>query len=240
MTAADASPGACAETGNRDLAAAYVSGRLDEDAADAFEAHYFECDACWARVQRALEVRAAFREVEGAPANGAADDEATGGGPGVGGPDRGPEDAHPFRPARWWLPAAAAALLAGIAFGVGDFLREPSPEADGPVYRGEAGTMDLYRAELGDGAVEAAWAAVPDADVYRVRLYDADGRLLAEGESTDTAVVLARPAAADASPAGSLYLQVEALDELRQVIGRSSGIEIGGPDPTSSPPSPWP
>ncbi|MFW6202615.1 MAG: zf-HC2 domain-containing protein, partial [Gemmatimonadota bacterium] len=53
-----------------DVVEDYVAGRLSEAEAEAFEAHYFECDACWGRVRGALELYAAFSE---RPAAGPAD-----------------------------------------------------------------------------------------------------------------------------------------------------------------------
>jgi Putative zinc-finger len=69
------------------LAARYVSGRLDEAEAEAFEAHYFACERCLGLVQQANEIRAGLS--------------ASGG--------RGLRS-------RPWLPlAAAAALLLALA-----------------------------------------------------------------------------------------------------------------------------
>ncbi|MGH9456969.1 MAG: hypothetical protein ACRD2J_04940 [Thermoanaerobaculia bacterium] len=42
-----------------DVAARYVQGRLAEDEAERFEAHYFACEACWAEVQGGIALRAA-------------------------------------------------------------------------------------------------------------------------------------------------------------------------------------
>lgn len=50
----------CADVEDRDLAAAYLAGRLSEDDAAAYEAHYFGCEPCWAALRRATELRAAF------------------------------------------------------------------------------------------------------------------------------------------------------------------------------------
>jgi anti-sigma factor RsiW len=63
----------------------YLAGRLAEAEAEAFEAHYFVCDRCWAEVRAAQELRAALASAPGRPAR------------------------------RRWMPlAAAAALLAGL------------------------------------------------------------------------------------------------------------------------------
>jgi tetratricopeptide (TPR) repeat protein len=55
----------CREVADNDVAEAYVAGRLDEAQTEAFEVHYFECDACLERLdacralRRALSVRPA-------------------------------------------------------------------------------------------------------------------------------------------------------------------------------------
>lgn len=234
QTADQTAPGGCPETGDRDLAAAYVAGRLDEPEAEAFEAHWFECDACWSRVKRAEEVRAAFRGVEEGeegerPPRAAGEGPERGGRPGEGTPGHAPPDPGPIRRARRWLPVAAAAALVAVGFGIGDVVRRSFPAAEDPVYRGAGSTIDLDRAELGAAGVEVGWSAVPGADLYRVRLYDAEGRLLAEEESADTTVAVSGVPSAASRPGAPLYVQVEALDELREVIGRSSGVEVVGP-----------
>ena len=50
----------CPGTGERDVAVLYLAGKLPEDEAEAFEAHYFECERCWEEVQRGSELRAAL------------------------------------------------------------------------------------------------------------------------------------------------------------------------------------
>lgn len=41
----------CDEVEAREIAEAYVAGRLDESSRDAFEAHYFECATCFERLE---------------------------------------------------------------------------------------------------------------------------------------------------------------------------------------------
>jgi TolA-binding protein len=41
----------CEEVENDEIAEAYVAGRLDESSRDAFEAHFFECEACFERLE---------------------------------------------------------------------------------------------------------------------------------------------------------------------------------------------
>src|SRR3990172_1011859 len=49
----------CDQVDERDLEAAYVAGRLTERHAEAYEAHIFACDRCWAVLQAAQAVAAA-------------------------------------------------------------------------------------------------------------------------------------------------------------------------------------
>jgi DNA-binding beta-propeller fold protein YncE len=51
----------CPRSVDDDLARLYVAGRLSEEAAEEFEQHFFECDACAAEVERAMEIRAALK-----------------------------------------------------------------------------------------------------------------------------------------------------------------------------------
>jgi CHAT domain-containing protein len=50
-----------------DLVGRYVAGKLPEEEAEAFEAHYFGCERCWSEVRAATEVRAAMERPAGAP-----------------------------------------------------------------------------------------------------------------------------------------------------------------------------
>jgi len=65
------------------VAARYLAGRLADAEAEAFEAHYFGCERCWAEVRAAQELRAALV------------------------PKASPASRRP------WVPLAAAAALLG-------------------------------------------------------------------------------------------------------------------------------
>lgn len=52
----------CREVADNDVAEAYVAGRLDEAQTEAFEAHYFECDACLERIEACRVLRRALSE----------------------------------------------------------------------------------------------------------------------------------------------------------------------------------
>jgi len=76
----------------RELAEAYVSGRIDEADAGAFESHFFACSACWDDVQAAQKFRDGVRDAARRGKLPAAGPAATGW--------------------QWAFAAAAAALLA--------------------------------------------------------------------------------------------------------------------------------
>src|SRR5262245_35228068 len=47
----------CARAEQGDVLVRYIGGRLGEAEAQAFEAHYFGCEGCWAEVHAAAEIR---------------------------------------------------------------------------------------------------------------------------------------------------------------------------------------
>lgn len=111
----------------------------------------------------------------------------------------------------------AIAATAVIAVGVGWWITRPSaPPVDALRGGGEALTvrMDVTPAELA-----AAWAPQTGADQYRVRVFSADGGLLLERLTVDTAIVLA-------PPPGAAFLDVTVLDVLREVVSRSGLVPI--------------
>src|SRR6476659_10109169 len=54
----------CLYTDDSDIEQRYLAGKLSETDAEEFERHYFECDACWNRVQRGAEIKAALHASE--------------------------------------------------------------------------------------------------------------------------------------------------------------------------------
>lgn len=212
-------PLTCDDVQERDLETRYLAGTLDEAEAEAFEAHYFACDQCWTAVHGGLSVRAAG-EPEGSgvpPGTVRPEPEGTG---------SSPSPARRSGPFRAWIPLAAAAVLvtAVATWRIGDGDRPTG----GATFRGETDALRVT-ASREAGGILAGWASVTGADRYIVRLYDARGALLTQVEGADTTARLAPPAARD-----SLFVDVQALGPLREVLARSAVTAVA-PGPMERP-----
>ncbi|HEX9581533.1 MAG TPA: hypothetical protein VF970_10550 [Gemmatimonadales bacterium] len=186
----------CEQVDERDLEAAYLASRLAEPDTEAFEAHVFGCDRCWALLQSAQVVAGA------APPRPAA----------VSSPRR--------RRLTIFLPLAAAAGIAALLL-----VRSPSaPVAPGVpqsgALRGDGDSLPV-RTTLADQQIEAVWPALSRADVYQLRLYAPDGSLLLQRETRDTIAAVAVDSLRLGSDVQTVYWQVQALDQLRQPLARS-------------------
>ena len=178
-----------------DLDTRYLAGRLSGDQAEAFEAHFFACEQCWGLVQQGLAVRSSY-EPAASPAGSAI-------------------RPHPRR--RWWALAAAASIAVAV---VGIWrLDDRGGQAAEDAYRGSA---DSFTVSAGAGPAElrAAWTRHSGADIYRVRLYHADGTLVLQRETTDTSVTIPMDSVA-ARRGAQLFWQVQALDRLRSPVAAS-------------------
>ncbi len=195
----------CPGDGRRDQALGYLAGRLPEEDARAFEAHYFECEACWQEVRVSSELRDAFGKPAVAPA------------------------APASRPSRGWLPLAAAAAIAFAAVGVWQFGRRGAVEAAPSVLRGGTAAALDVRIETTQGKLSFAWLPHPDAATYVVRVLSSDAAEVWKSEVREPRLEL-DPAILPASPAGaSLLVQVEALDPMRQVVATSDPVPLPRP-----------
>jgi len=178
----------------------YLAGTLDEERAEAFEAHYFGCDRCWNLVHRGVEVRST-------------------------GPDPSIAKAVPKRVTRrsWmtWAPLAAAAAIAIVWVGT----RVPTAgTGGGEVLRGDADSLSVAAAST-NGVSRASWSRVTDASSYQVRLFTATGDVLWERRVTDTTLTIMRDSI-PGSRAGVLFWQVQALDPAGAALARSALIEV--------------
>jgi hypothetical protein len=178
-----------------DLDTRYLAGTLGEAEAEAFEAHYFGCDRCWALVQQGLDARAAFS--------------------GGGIPRRRP---MPVR--RWWLAAAAAAVVVAGA-GLYRSLGRGKP-FDDTVTRGTAAKLVLSTAIRADTLL-AVWNRIPDATEYRARLYTAAGDLTWERKTADTALAVTPDSLPSHPDYAGLSWEVHAINAVGSVLG-SSGL----------------
>jgi anti-sigma factor RsiW len=114
----------------------------------------------------------------------------------------------------WWGLAAAGALAAGIGLWL-VVARPIEPPADS--IRGRASIT--VRAATDGRAASAVWAPVAGADIYHVRLFAADGALLYQRRLADTAIAI--PLDSTPSATGGAFWDVEALDRMRDPVGRS-------------------
>lgn len=218
----------CERARDGDAVVRYLSDAMEPRERDAFEAHYFECDACWRRLRLAVDVRSALSETEE-------------GRPGKATPALADEDAGSWLGRRWpAVAAAAAAALVVVAVTTLDVFRErasvgPSPGETAPeagAFRGE-GTADWRAtATREDESLAASWPAVERADVYRVRLFGSAGGLLLEREVADTTVVVDLGTVATGEAESPLHLEVVALDALRETL-ESTGLQPVEPPPGS-------
>ena len=187
----------CERVEREELDLRYVRGTLPEPLAEAFEAHYFGCDQCWALVRGSNEVRAA-----------------------------GPS----LMASRWRRPwtLALAALLVG-AVGVGFWRLSQTAESGvsmPSLERGGTAAAIVLSAAIVDRQVVAHWSRVPNAASYRVRFFGADGALLLQRQTPDTALMIVRDSLGVSPGGGRLLWQVQALDRLGGEISRSGLVEV--------------
>ena len=195
-------PPVCPYEGEREVRSLYLSGRLSEREAEAFEAHYFDCDRCAEAIEVGTKLRSALGNVPVRPA------------------------AAPSAPRHRWLPLAAAAALALGAFGIWQLARSPLEPAGGSVFRGgeTQGTV-VEVARTPDGGAYVTWPAQPDASAYVVRVLSSDGIEVWKTETAEPRVRI--DTAALSSQAGrSLVVEVETLDARRRVIATSGPTKV--------------
>jgi anti-sigma factor RsiW len=188
----------CAKAGERDLALLYLAGRLPEDEAEAFEAHYFECENCWHDVQRGSELRAALGKPAVAPLAAAT------------------------RSAWDWRPFAAAAVIAFVGLGVWQLTRRTAEEPNRPVLRGVNAEGLALKVETGpQGGINLTWPPHPDAATYEVEVVASDGVSVWKKETKEPRVTIGAAVLPAPREGISFVVKVEALDSMRQVVATS-------------------
>ena len=193
----------CPKPGERDLAVLYLAGKLPEDEAQAFEAHYFGCEDCREDVQRGSELRAAFGKPAVVPA------------------------ARSARPRRAWLPLAAAAVIAFVALGVWQLTRRTPVESTTPVVRGVGEVLDLEVESGRQRGIDVRWPPHPNAATYEIEVLGSNGASVWKTETPEPRIRIAPGVLS--SPGQTYEIRVEALDSLGQAI--ASGEASLAPNP---------
>jgi anti-sigma factor RsiW len=193
----DSQPITCELVDEQELDRRYVAGRLSDEEAAAFEAHYFACDRCWALVKGGADVRAALA---------------------------GEGTARAVRPRTWLKPLALAAGLTLVMIGTWRFTGSTGSTTPDAI-RG-AGDSIAVQSVISAGRWQARWPSVSESVVYRVRIFGGDGRLLLTRETSDTVVSLTTDSLSALGRGGPLYLEVERLDALRRPVGRSPLVPL--------------
>lgn len=223
----------CPIAANSDVDARYVAGNLGADEAEAFERHYFECEQCWAAVERGVEVRAALNtgsELHAGPSLLRPPDalklEAIGGRR-IGSP---PAARRGSRTLTALFPALAAAAVLFVAVAVWQLRESGAPARIAPNADSMRGTSDkvlAVSAHVTNTALTAAWSRLRDAESYRIRLLGADGTLFFQREISDTSIAIPIDSLSVADGHRAMYLEVQALNPLRRVVARSTPVPVG-------------
>jgi hypothetical protein len=116
-----------------------------------------------------------------------------------------------------------------VAFGIWWTQLKPGTGLPEDVFRGDGTPLHIV-ATADSGHLTASWPRVPDADVYRVRLYGADGMMALQREITDTSISIPVDSISKAHDAG-IFWQVQALDRLRNSVAGSDLTRVVLPDP---------
>ncbi|HUJ15543.1 MAG TPA: zf-HC2 domain-containing protein [Thermoanaerobaculia bacterium] len=149
-------PMECRRPADDDVAGEYVAGRLSPRAAEEFEQHMFECDACADEVARAIETRAAFRPPTRRVAGGG-----------------------------WRVGVAIAATLGAVALGLWQLQIHEASLAPPPLRSASAREIRAA-GQMSGGTFTASWNAVRGARSYRVQIFNSIGEPLARSETSGT------------------------------------------------------
>lgn len=191
----------CAQVDDAHLDIRYLKGELPDDLAEAFEAHIFACERCWTLVHGGLAASAAFTDA--APESG-----------GLG------ATSPPARSRRRLVPwAMVAGIAAVLVLYVGGVVRQRNAPL-GDAVRGLASGFTAAVTRSGDSAT-VRWSAQPGAAQYRVTVYTAAGDALDRATIQRTQWEVALDSLRRLGGA-RLWLQVDALDSLDQLIGTTS------------------
>ncbi len=192
----------CTRAGDTDLVALYLAGKLPENEAEGFEAHYLGCETCASALRMAGEIRAALGKPVLVPAAL---------------PSRAPASGRDT-----WTLLAAAATVAMLFFGVRQLMERQEMVRDSAAVRGGSSDSVALTITAGPaGQVILAWTTRPDAHSYRLEIVRSDGVPVLESETADSRVVLAIADLPPRPPGVQLLARIEALDALGRVVAGS-------------------
>lgn len=196
----------CPNGEQRDLALLYLAGRLPDDEAKAFEAHYFECERCARDVEEGSELRAALGRPAVAPA------------------------AVEVRSAWNWRPLAAAAAIAFVGLGVWQLARPAAEEPAPPVLRGASAEVLVVKIETAlQGGIDLSWPPHPDAAAYAIEVFASDGVRVWGTEVNEPRLSIGAGVLPAPVPGQPLEAEVRALDAMRQVVASSDPTPLPAP-----------
>ncbi len=198
----------------------YLLNRLEGEEKEIFEEHYFNCPACFQKIQARDEVIAAiksrgawiFKEEPAERKNLVPSFEKV---------------YSVFTPRQWATVAAAAALLLVVIFGVLPQWRKPTPQfflGDHEVVRGK--TLSLISPIIDVRAVPAyfEWTKLGDNIEYRISVYNE--KLLWTATTKETRIALPE-AVKKLMTAGQKYSwQVRAFSEKGTLVAVSSRVHF--------------
>jgi hypothetical protein len=187
----------CPYEGEREVRSLYLSGKLTEKEAQAFEEHFFACARCAEAVEVGATLRSAFENAPVRPA------------------------ATPARATRTWLPLAAAAVVALGAVGVWQIARRPPP-AQAPVLRSRAEAL-VVKVEAGESSLGVSWTRNPAATGYVVQVFKPDGESVWRTETREPRIGIERSALPSRE---GLAMQVEAIDAMGRVVATSELVPV--------------
>ena len=192
----------CDHVRERELIERYAAGTLPEPDADALELHVLECQACWEDLEQALELQAALRRKT----------------------PRGAVVPRPVRSGRTtrreWRRFALGTLAAAAALVAAIFVWQRdggSHDAEPPLLRGPEHVVVIATWQQ-DGGLRLAWAPVPAATLYRLRIVRKDGSPIVV-QTAEPQVALPADEIRDAQ---GLMVELEAENALGEVVARSS------------------
>ncbi len=201
--------------GQRDLVPLYLAGKLADEEAEAFEAHYFGCGQCREDVRAGAELREHYgKDAVAASASASAAASAA---------------VSPASPRRSWLPLAAAVAIAVLGLGV--WLSRRAVEQPGqPVLRGPSAGALVLKIEAGpQGGIALSWPAHPAAAAYEVQVFSTDGTRVWSQEVSEPRLSIGPGILPAPEPGKTLEVEVQALDAMRQVVASSDPTPLGTP-----------